>query len=642
SSYLARDYESFTRLMLERLQLTVPGWQERHAADLGMVLVELLAHAGDLLSYYQDAVSAEAYLGTARRRTSLRRHARLLDYLVHEGCNARTWVHLTLAPGVDSLELPAGTCFLTEPESPPPGEASVHHPRPLVFESMAPARLYEAHNTFQLYTWGAERDVLPAGATSALLTGHFPRLRTGDVLILEELGTGPHAGEPGPRRHPVRLSAAPILEWDRLADPLQPLTRVSWFPEDALPFALDFGRSGSGGFLSQVLGNVVLADQGRTHTQQLQVDAAGGPVRLRLRGLRVGCAESWDEAFERTRPAAEALVQSPHRTLPSVQVHELREDRDAPRGEHLVPWSVQVDLLSSSRFERHFVAELDDGEALVLRFGDGQLGRRMRPGTRLQVTWRDGVGATGNVAAGALRFIAGFPDQVLSVRNPLAARGGQFPEDAERVRRDAPRAFYLQERCITEEDFSQLAQRLAGVRQASTRLTWDGTRHVARVHVLAHPGRVPGAHLLARLQEYLFRHSLLGTEVEVLPPVLVPLDITLRVGVRPRHVPAPVRRALEQELGSGELPDGRTGFFHPSAFGLGQPVYLAPLVARAAAVPGVAWVEAVQFQRRGLNAASALDSGRIPIEPHEVALVEGQPGRPDLGRVRILLAGEHP
>ncbi len=68
-----------------------PAWTETHAADLGVALVEALAYAADHLSYQQDAVSTEAYIGTARSRISLRRHARLVDYQISEGCNARTW-----------------------------------------------------------------------------------------------------------------------------------------------------------------------------------------------------------------------------------------------------------------------------------------------------------------------------------------------------------------------------------------------------------------------------------------------------------------------------------------------------------------------------------------------------------------------
>ncbi len=54
-----------------------------------VTLVELLAYAGDPLSYFQDAVATEAYLGTARRRASVRRHARLVDYPMHDGASAR-------------------------------------------------------------------------------------------------------------------------------------------------------------------------------------------------------------------------------------------------------------------------------------------------------------------------------------------------------------------------------------------------------------------------------------------------------------------------------------------------------------------------------------------------------------------------
>ena len=52
--------------------------------DLAMVLVELLALAGDMLSEYQDAVGKEAQLDTTRRRTSLRRHRALLKELHSE------------------------------------------------------------------------------------------------------------------------------------------------------------------------------------------------------------------------------------------------------------------------------------------------------------------------------------------------------------------------------------------------------------------------------------------------------------------------------------------------------------------------------------------------------------------------------
>lgn len=114
--YLAKDYASFRQLMLDRLAVTIPDWQETSPADLGMAIVEVLAYAADRLSYYQDAVATEAYLGTARTRPSLRRHARLLDYQMHEGCNARTWIHVRVKqPGspADGSVLPAHLALYT-------------------------------------------------------------------------------------------------------------------------------------------------------------------------------------------------------------------------------------------------------------------------------------------------------------------------------------------------------------------------------------------------------------------------------------------------------------------------------------------------------------------------------------------------
>ena len=62
--YMAKDFASFRRLMLDRLSVVMPDWKERNPADIGVVLLELLAYVGDHLSYYQDTVATEAYLGT--------------------------------------------------------------------------------------------------------------------------------------------------------------------------------------------------------------------------------------------------------------------------------------------------------------------------------------------------------------------------------------------------------------------------------------------------------------------------------------------------------------------------------------------------------------------------------------------------
>jgi hypothetical protein len=168
-NYLAKDYASFRQLIFDRLSLLIPDWQERHVPDIGVALVEVLAYAGDYLSYYQDAVATEAYLDTARQRISVRRHARLVDYFIHEGNNARAWIAVRTDqdlndPGITYRDI----YFAAGPDD---QHAIVFEP--LVKDPNATLQLFQAHNEMNFYTWGNEECCLPQGATSATLSDEW-------------------------------------------------------------------------------------------------------------------------------------------------------------------------------------------------------------------------------------------------------------------------------------------------------------------------------------------------------------------------------------------------------------------------------------------------------------------------------------
>ena len=111
--YLAKDYQSFRRLLVDLISERNPVWQERLPADLGIALVELIAYAGDYLSYLQDAgPGTEGYLDTCLHRVSAARHARLIDYRMHDGRNAFSYVHFISTSEVGSI-VPAGARLLT-------------------------------------------------------------------------------------------------------------------------------------------------------------------------------------------------------------------------------------------------------------------------------------------------------------------------------------------------------------------------------------------------------------------------------------------------------------------------------------------------------------------------------------------------
>ncbi|MFF4834347.1 putative baseplate assembly protein [Streptomyces sp. NPDC001315] len=293
--YTARDYDTIRKLLLDRLALTTPDWVERNPADLGTTLVELLAYTGDQISYQQDAVATEAYLDTARRRVSVRRHVRLIDYAMHDGCTARAYVAVetagdhTLAPGtyrfasvdvraLDPHDRPEPGTVVDENELADLDErGSVEVFEPVV--AADPLELRVAHNAIRLWSWGGEVCALPKGATAATLRDEWrdPEtcrerrlgLRPGDLLILEEV-KGPRTGTPGDadpaHRQAVRLtSVTPAV--DRIED--QPVLEVTWAAEDALRFPLRLTTRGGRDCLpvedvTLARGNVVLVDHGRT------------------------------------------------------------------------------------------------------------------------------------------------------------------------------------------------------------------------------------------------------------------------------------------------------------------------------------------------------------------------------------------
>jgi hypothetical protein len=326
-NYLAKDFASFRQIILDRLSLIMPGWREEHLPDVGVMLVDVLAYVGDHLSYYQDAVATEAYLDTARQRISVRRHARLVDYQMHEGCNSRAWVFVETLGGSVTLKkdevafitghngaLPEGERIVTAE-----GLRSIDLQPGLheLFEPMGEGEinLSDAHNEIRFYTWGDFECCLSKGATGATLVDEYLpgapppphggddythqqgdregqgqydaeakadrhdkhrepkrklKLRAGDVLIFEEV-VSPTTGEKSDvdpaHRHAVLLTKV-TLGLDRLTD--QPVVEIEWADEDALPFPLCLSATGDAPDCERLepvtvaRGNVVLVDYGRT------------------------------------------------------------------------------------------------------------------------------------------------------------------------------------------------------------------------------------------------------------------------------------------------------------------------------------------------------------------------------------------
>ncbi|MCB9797298.1 MAG: baseplate J/gp47 family protein [Alphaproteobacteria bacterium] len=568
-SYLAKDYDSFRRLLMQHLKDRAPGWDDDLPADALTTLVEVLAYAGDQLSYYQDAVATEAYLNTARLRSSVRRHARLLGTRLGEGCAARVFVQL-LPLGEGPVTVPAGTLLQAgasharrEPGRPLPGGA-------IGFELMFDVTLHPAHGELPL------ADDLPAGATAARLAGAFPALEAGDVLIFQR------QDPTGVARAAVRLSEVTVTGG---------ATEVRWRPEDALRerFPNDAGRS-------VALGNIALADHGVTRRLSLPEVS---PWRRYRPSLPMGpvCFRaplSPDEA--RALPASATLVGDPARALPAVSLRGGVGADGAP-----IRWSPVEGLELRDGTEPVFVVEQEaDGSASLL-FGSGQTGSSPEAGQSFEATAREGGGRRGNIGRDT-EFILHGPEggRIERAWAPLAAAGGVDPETAEAGRLRAARSVMQRRGLLTAADYKARAQSLAGVRAAQVQVTTRSTQPPTRVFSLqldpadsSADGPTLVAHVTAALEAERAMGQALEVTVAERDAVFVSLTVTTRRSGQDDRVRRAVQRAL---LGQG-------GLLAELRLGFGEALPVSRVVAAVQALPEVERVLLAEL-RAGSSAAA--------------------------------------
>jgi len=625
--YLAKDYESFRRSILERIRRYAPEWRGASEADIGVVLAELLAYAGDRLSYWQDAVATEAYLKTARLRASAVRHARLLDYHPFEGRAPRVWVHVSV--NAEGVPLPLGTVMLTGLEGQPTRiPVEIYGDRNLtrifsgveVFETLADATLYTSHQVLEIAGGLEGREwMLPAGATSASVRGAFPGLHAGDALLLEQVDHGTPEGVPAPP-HLVVLARDP--EIDHPADSEQAATRLEWRRQDALPRdfpvreRLPDGRWA--GNITVFRGNLVRAQLGRAiENERLPRVPSTGAYRPALRAGPV-------------LYAAPLSSSGSSHTEPCIQLIE-----DGPAGER--HWRARRDLMESHPWSRDFVVE--NGPVTVLRFGDGQCGRVPQPGTSFKVSYRVGDVRRGFVAANAVRHVVSDDERLLAVRNPLAAGRGAAAETLGDIQRAAPQAHLVQERCVTAEDYVDRCRDLPDVRDAAVQMDHHEAHNRITVYIDRGGDRPADREFRAAIRRQLEPYRLLGSSVHVRPPEWFALLLELEILVAPEAVRASVERALRRAFLGNPLRHEETGLFLPGSFAFGQPVLSGVILETAMEVPGVASAVIARLQRWSEYPAAQAPPDRLAPAAHEIVRLSDDPHHPEHGQLVLRIRG---
>lgn len=643
---LARDYDSFRHLLIGAMQRRIPGWQATSEADLSVTLLDLFSAAADELADYQDRVMNEAYLATARNRVSLARHARLVDYHVHQGNQARTVLAMRVASaqvnlpagiavGVDDPDARAGTTFVTVEGGP----------------------MLAALNDVSLYTWDDARPALAKGDTSAdlelptlaqatevaqhidALLGDPDRPFPPRLLIQEELDprTGGVAARDPNKRQILHLVSAQVI-----GDPQHPtaaIVRVRWRAEDALRWDFCFVETPVGGGaklrdVSLFHGNLVMATSGAATKATFRVPTPEAPL---LPGeLPARETQRWGTVCVLPPEHTLLYLDTPPdgTAIPRSTLALAIEDPATgivDRG-----WEERISLVGSPPGARHFAVETDELLRSTIRFGNGTNGRSLPRGALVRATWRAGLGPDGNI--GRDRLVRCTEPDVASVWNPFDAANGRAPERAEEIRRNAPEAYrYKQLRAVTLADYVARAQEVPGVQRAAATYLWTGSWRTVRITIDPVGTETLDPALAERVAAHLEAMRLIGEDLEIRPPIFVPLRIELVVCLGDAVWPDDIRFAIEEELSDGWTRDGRRGLFHPDNWTFGQPLHESEIAGRLARVTGVEHIARVRIAR--WNAATPGDARQIEVGANEIIQVRNDPDHLERGFIELDLVG---
>jgi predicted phage baseplate assembly protein len=275
-------------------------------------------------------------------------------------------------------------------------------------------------------------------------------------------------------------------------------------------------------------------------------------------------------------------------------------------------WVEVPDFDASAPHDRHYTIDLQEG---LMQFGNGIHGRIPPPvadaghGDRGNVrakSYRFGGGANGNVLANTITRIVDARVPSLRVKNPRDASGGtpaESPDDAlHRVRK----GLKIPSRAVNSSDFAQLALTTPGLRLARAKAlpfyhpAYPAIRMPGAVTVVVVPYTLqamppkPSHGFLRTVERFLQERRLIGTQLYVIGPAFMQVQVEAHVQVKPRFAVEQVIEALKQRLSA--FIDPVKGGTDGQGWAFGRAVFKSEIYEVLAAVEGVQCVDRVTLK----------------------------------------------
>lgn len=694
--YLARDFESYRRALLDFAAQRYPDWKEPIEADEAVMLMEIMAAFGDEFAYLQDRNDTETRFASASQRSSQFALARLVDYRPDPGRAANGEVtFIAIAGGMVAADAVLWAAGPTDNLVP--------------FSLDLDVWVHPFWNSLKLHNPNAEDKCLAKGQTSILLVAGDPGLG----------GTPPDPSNPGfDLPVPVFLAGRPAMllsdpsdaafarhAWpvtitvaEQFVDPLiltggspTPVLRLQWADSEATPFDLQVDGLTVALNVGHVTAGEPVTEYARAgDDHDIQTYHAGLPplVKTMVRGLprlieRDGPYDA-STGTERSIVARHGLAATEASSLrfgvdgmPRITVEQLKDPGAFPMPLPTNPidvfalfgadpgapsWIYFDDLLDGDPDSASFTVEpgmwrtvethklpLGDFQfrdyavnaGWTVKFGFGDFGEPPADGSLLRIRYHTDPGLAANIASDtiALSWPLGpardpkFAGLVSQATNPLPFGNARGEESASSIRLNAPHAYRaLPRRAVRPEDYSAIIERLPWVQKAHSATRWTGSWPTDFV-------AVDPLNSIAITDD---QRRELATEIDCIrlatrdarptDPDYLDIDLEVDICIAAGFYAGDVIKRVEDRL----MPQG---FFNPDNFTFGDPLRRAAIEAAVQDVPGVAHVDGMLIRIHRFGGWRDFSEADITTEPDQIIRLQDDPDRSTLGILRVQATG---
>lgn len=200
-------------------------------------------------------------------------------------------------------------------------------------------------------------------------------------------------------------------------------------------------------------------------------------------------------------------------------------------------WTEKTTLGLSGPLDRHFVVDINTSGEAYIQFGDGTFGQIPPSPFSVNASWRDSLGASGNlISEGTISNWASPPTvpgvTAVLVTNNLKPSGGSDYEDIERMRFRVPLSIRTLDRAVTPTDYNDVALLAPGVLKAKTRFCCSETQCI-EIYIGPEGGGIAQVPLLNSTEAFVCERKMVTDRVCTKAAGITPVPLLAIVNAKP-------------------------------------------------------------------------------------------------------------